>query len=235
VPTSDLTIDHLSWNVEGLKGTGSKSLYLKDVFVPEHRAHKLADTFQGKDPGWAVNNRPLFKLSWTGMFNSTMPNSAIGMTLGGLDEFVLQTRTRMGKQGSGSPVATNPFMHLRLANALTKVNSVRARHLLNWDKLFDTACQGDESSHLERLRVRFEASDAAGACFEAFADIWPHVGAAAIASGNPLQNAFRDLMAMRNHGSAGRDTAAGMYIGKVFDLPGPPPDKFDMGILAYYR
>ena len=235
VPTSDMTIVEDSWNVAGLKGTGSKSLILKDVFVPGYRAHSLEDHFFDREPGYAVNDRPLFRLSWRGMFNSVMPTSAIGMTLGGLDEFIAQTRVRMGQQGSGSPVVTNPFMHLRLANALTKIQGLRTRHLANWRGLFDMACRGETPSRLERMRVRFEASDAAGSCFETFSDIWPHAGAAAVAESNPLQNAFRDLMAMRNHGSAGREAAAGMYIGALFDLPMPPIKGYDMGILAYYK
>lgn len=236
VPKGDCSIDHDSWAVAGLKGTGSKSVTLKEVFVPEYRAHKLSDTMNGTDPGLAVNDRPLYWLSWAAMSNSVMPNSAIGMTLGGLQEFIEQTKTRMGKQGTGNPVVTNPFMHLRLANALTKVNGVRSRHLENWRNLFDTACRGEESSRLEKMRVRFEASDAAGSCMEAFVEIWQHAGASAVAESNPLQNVFRDLMAMRNHGSAARDSAAGLYIGAMFDLPGPPiPETLDQGILIYYR
>ena len=235
VPTSDMTIVQDSWKVEGLKGTGSKSLVLKDVFVPSHRVHSLEDHFFDREPGYAVNDRPLFRLSWRGMFNSIMPTSAMGMTLGGLDEFIAQTRVRMGQQGSGSPVVTNPFMHLRLAQSLTKVQSLRTRHLANWRGLFDMACRGEQPSRLERMRVRYEASDAAGSCFEAFAEIWPHAGAGAVATSNPLQNAFRDLMAMRNHGSAGREGAAGMYISALFDLPLPPIKGYDMGVLAHYK
>jgi hypothetical protein len=40
---------------------------------------------------------------------------------------------------------------------------------------------------------------------------------------------------MRNHGSAGRDAAACSYIGAVFNLPGPPSTKVDMGVISYYR
>jgi 3-hydroxy-9,10-secoandrosta-1,3,5(10)-triene-9,17-dione monooxygenase len=65
--------------------------------------------------------------------------------------------------------------------------------------------------------------------------VWPHAGAGAIASSNPLQNAFRDLLAMRNHGSAGRDAAAGMYMAALFDLPLPPLKGYDMGSVALYK
>ena len=235
VPTSDMTIDHDSWDVQGLKGTGSKSVTLKDVFVPNYRVHSLEDHYHDREPGMAVNNRPLFRMSWRGMFNAIMPNSAIGMAQGGLDELIEQTKIRCGQQGSGSPVLNNPFMQMRLAKALTQVRGVRSRQIENWRNLFDMACRNEQPSRVERMRVRYDASDAAGTCFEAFSEMWPHAGAGAIATSNPLQNAFRDLMAMRNHGSAGRDAAAGLYIGALFDVPLPPINGFDMGSVALYK
>lgn len=235
VPLSDVTIDHESWDVAGLRGTGSKAVTLREVFVPEYRVHKLADTLNDADAGLLINNRPLFRLSFSAMFNSTMSNAAIGMTMGGLQEFIEQTRVRLGRQGTGTASSANPFMQVRLAQALTKVKGVRTRHLENWRMLFDLACRGEEPTQMEKLRVRYEASDAAGTCFEAFADIWPHVGAAAIREGNPMQNVFRDLMAMRNHGSAGREAAACQYIGSMFDQPGPSQSKVDMAMVSYYK
>lgn len=37
VPQEEFTIDQSSWNVVGMRGTGSKNVVLEDVFVPEHR------------------------------------------------------------------------------------------------------------------------------------------------------------------------------------------------------
>ena len=46
VPLSEIEIDD-DWQVLGLLGTGSKSLILRDVFVPEHRVVMVADLFAG--------------------------------------------------------------------------------------------------------------------------------------------------------------------------------------------
>src|SRR5882757_3398574 len=42
------------WQVLGLAGTGSKSLVLRDVFVPEHRCVMVSDLFAGTPPGALV-------------------------------------------------------------------------------------------------------------------------------------------------------------------------------------
>ena len=233
VPIADVVVDHDSWHVEGLKGTGSKAVTLNNVFVPDYRTHYFKDTYNDRNPGWAVNNVPLYWMSFLGVFNSTPTNTVIGTALGGINTFIEQSRARLTRQGTGAPIAENPFLHLKVAEALTRIGSARDRHLQNWRTLFETACRGEEASPLERMRVRYEAAHANASCFEQFAEIWPIAGAAASASSNPLQQTFRDLMAARNHGSAGREMAASQYIKTMLGLP-PAPFK-DMGTLAYYK
>lgn len=233
VPVSDMTVDHASWNVSGLKGTGSKSVTLKDVFVPSYRIHELADTYNDVNPGWEVNNRPLYWMSFLGIFNSTATNTVIGTALCGINTFIEQSRVRLTRQGTGAPIAQNPFLHLKLADVLTRVGGARERHLNNWKALFDSACRGEQAPPLERMRVRFESANANATCFESIAELWPIAGAAASASDNVLQQVFRDLMAARNHGSAGRELAAGQYIKTMFGME--PAPFSDFGTLAYYR
>lgn len=233
VPISDVSIDHSSWDVQGLKGTGSKSVTLVDVFVPEYRAHKFADTYNGRNPGRVVNNVPLYWVSFSALFNATPTNSVIGIGLGGINTFIEQSRLRLTRQGTGSPIAQNPFLHLKVAEALTNIGTIRDRHLNNWHSLFKTACRGEEASPQERMRIRYESAHANATCFESFTNVWPIAGAAASASDNPLQQTFRDLMAARNHGSAGRELAAGLYLKTLFGLP--PAPFSDFGTLAYYK
>lgn len=233
VPVSDVSIDHASWDVQGLKGTGSKSVTLKEVFVPTYRVHELLDTYNDDNPGWAVNDRPLYWLSFMSLFNATPANTAIGTALGGIDTFVEQSRTRLTRQGTGAPAAQNPFLHLKVAEALTDVRTVKNRHLQNWVDMFDMACRGEVAPPLERMRMRYETADAIATSFEAFNSIWPIAGAAASASANPLQQTLRDLMAARNHGSAGKELAAGQYVKTLFGLP--PAPFSDFGTLAYYK
>lgn len=233
VPVEDVTIDHASWDVQGLKGTGSKSVTLENVFVPTHRVHELADVYHDENPGWAVNNRPLYWVSFMSLFNATPANTAIGTSLAGIETFVEQSRTRLTRQGTGAPAAQNPFLHLKVAESLTQVRTVKQRQLQNFTEMFDLACRGETVSPLDRMRMRFETADAIAASFEAFTTIWPIAGAAASASANPLQQTLRDLMAARNHGSAGKELAAGTYVKTMFGLPAAP--FCDFGTLAYYK
>jgi 3-hydroxy-9,10-secoandrosta-1,3,5(10)-triene-9,17-dione monooxygenase len=54
VPLAEVEITD-DWQVLGLLGTGSKSLILRDVFVPEHRSVMVSDLFAGTPPGALVH------------------------------------------------------------------------------------------------------------------------------------------------------------------------------------
>ena len=56
VPVRDVIVDHDSWNVSGLQGTGSKTVHDQPnrVFVPRHRILPLGAVFSGKVPGLEI-------------------------------------------------------------------------------------------------------------------------------------------------------------------------------------
>lgn len=233
VPIEDVAIDHSSWDVQGLKGTGSKAVTLEEVFVPEYRTHFFEDNYKDENLGWLVNNTPLYWCSFMSLFNSTPANTAVGTSLNGIKTFIEQSKKRLTSQGTGSPVAQNPFLHLKVATALSTVEAFRDRQLNSWRELFDLACKGQDATPERRMRLRFETANLIAVSFEQFAELWPVAGAAATSSANPLQQTFRDLMAARNHGSAGREMAAGAYVKEMFGLPAAPFK--DFGTLAYYK
>src|SRR6516165_3590023 len=55
VPVGDVVVDHDSWNVSVLQGTGSKTVAIADAaFVPAHRILPIGAIFSGKVPGLDV-------------------------------------------------------------------------------------------------------------------------------------------------------------------------------------
>lgn len=233
VPVSDVSIDQGSWDVQGLKGTGSKAVTLDNVFVPTYRTHHMINNYEDKNLGWDVNNRPLYWLSWMAMFNSTPVNTAIGTAVDAINVFVEQSKVRLNQMGTGAPAAKNPFLHLKLANAISRVETVKLRQLDSWRRFFDMACEGKDMPYLDRMRLRFETADAIATSYEAIADIWPIAGAASSATSNPMQQRMRDLMAARNHGTAGKELAAQQWAGAIFDLP--KPEFKDFGTLTFHK
>jgi 3-hydroxy-9,10-secoandrosta-1,3,5(10)-triene-9,17-dione monooxygenase len=79
VPFADIEIVD-DWQVLGLAGTGSRSLKLRDVFVPEHRTVMLSDLLAGTVPGAAVHSDyPLVRAPRGLMVNYSLPPVAIAL------------------------------------------------------------------------------------------------------------------------------------------------------------
>lgn len=236
VPIGDLSIDQGSWDVQGLRGTGSKAVTASKVFVPRHRIHEMADVVNDVNPGYESLRTPLYRgVSWMTVFYATAANTVIGTALEAVKVLLEQSRNRYTKMGTGARFAENPFLHLKLADALTRMNDIRARTLNNWRHIFDQACKGEPVAHLERLRVRFESADSFAACFDVLHDIWPMAGAVASQSANPMQFLFRNLMAARTHGTGGKEVAASAYSRALLGMPPPEFSVTDFATAAYWR
>lgn len=226
VPRRDFAIDHGSWQVSGLQGTGSKDVVV-DALVPEHRTHRLVDNYHGTDPGRAVNGS-FFLMPWLSMFAWAIGAPAIGSAVGALEAFVDDARTRFGVS-VGSPAALNPALHTRLAEALTIVADARARIAPTWRDFHAIARSGREIPVERRARCRYEATQAIGACLRVLLELFGVGGGGVMSRKKAFQRQLRDLMAMRNHPFGIPESRAGAYARSVL---GVPPEPFSAATMA---
>ena len=85
VPLAEIEIVD-DWQVLGLLGTGSKSLLLHDVFVPEHRSVWLSDLFAGTPPSRRVHpDYPLLRAPRGFLVPYSLPPVAIALGRRALD------------------------------------------------------------------------------------------------------------------------------------------------------
>ncbi len=85
VPLAEVEIVD-DWQVLGLLGTGSKSLVLRDVFVPEHRSVMVSDLFAGTPPGALVHpDYPVLRAPRGFLVSYSLPPVAIALGRRALD------------------------------------------------------------------------------------------------------------------------------------------------------
>src|SRR5438270_2521698 len=85
VPLAEIEIVD-DWHVLGLRGTGSKSLVLHDVFVPEHRSVMVHDLFAGTPPGRLVHpDYPVLRAPRGFLVSYSLPPVAIALGRRALD------------------------------------------------------------------------------------------------------------------------------------------------------
>jgi 3-hydroxy-9,10-secoandrosta-1,3,5(10)-triene-9,17-dione monooxygenase len=86
VPASHVTLID-DWHVSGLRATGSKSIELKDVFVPQHRVVLLKTVQDGTAPGLALHKQPFYRLPWYPVFICAFPAAGLGTAIAMLEGF----------------------------------------------------------------------------------------------------------------------------------------------------
>ena len=221
VPRRDFTIDDESWHMTGMGGTGSKDLLVAGAVVPEHRTHRIVDVFHGADPGFAVNDRPYFRLPWRLVFASTIAAPAIGAALGATEAFIAQNRDRVSAYG-GPPVAQNPALYRLLAHALTVADAARTRMHATWTAFQATLGSGGTIPYEHRVRCLYECAHAHASCVAAVHELLGVSGGNTMRADQPMQRFFRDMLAMRNHPAANLEFAASLYAQARLGLPPPP-------------
>ncbi len=221
VPRRDFTIDHESWHVTGLRGTGSKDVIVPGAFVPEHRTHRIVDVYHGTDPGFAVNDRPYYRLNWRLVFAATIAAPAIGAAAGAIDAFVAGNSGRVPAYG-GPPVAQSPALHRPLARALTEVDAARDRIRDTWTDFLARLEAGETIRYEERVQCLYQSAHAHFGCTGAIYDLMGVNGGRTMESDSALQRFFRDLLAMRNHPGANLEFSATLYALAKLGMDPPP-------------
>jgi 3-hydroxy-9,10-secoandrosta-1,3,5(10)-triene-9,17-dione monooxygenase len=205
VPLSQATVLD-DWYVMGLGGTGSKSVVLKDAFVPDHRS-SVRGGFQGRDESAPrLNDAPLYRLPQGLMYLLPGAAPAVGSAKGAYQVYVQQLLKRRPRM-DGKAASEDPFVQIRLARAKLLIETAETRMMSSIDAMMETIACGKDLDPGDFARYMWDFSRPGEECVEAVRLLFETMGASAVYSSNPLQRFYRDILTMRQHGT--QDPARG--------------------------
>ncbi|HEX7235628.1 MAG TPA: acyl-CoA dehydrogenase family protein [Gammaproteobacteria bacterium] len=198
------------WHVAGLRGTGSKSLGLTDVFVPRHRIVLLKTVQDGTAPGLTLHKQPFYRLPWYPVFICAFPAAGLGTALAMLEGFRSYLRSRVDSF-SGAAFQTMAGPAARMAEAAADLDAARLVFRRDVAAL-DRAAQEDRPLRPgESERIMYDAPFIMDACSRAAVRLFRGSGGKVLYEDNPLQRHFRDIHAMTQHVAMDLDRAAETY------------------------
>ncbi len=100
LPRSDYEIIDDSWDVVGLRGTGSKDIVVKDAFIPEYRVMNGGAVIDGTAAKEYGVTETLYRMPWSTMFPLGITSATIGICEGVLAAGVDYQRGRVGAAGT---------------------------------------------------------------------------------------------------------------------------------------
>ncbi|MBF6161962.1 hydroxylase [Nocardia cyriacigeorgica] len=197
LPRSDYTIVEDSWNVVGLKGTGSKDIIVKDAFVPSYRVMNGDHVIDGTAQKEYGVTETLYKMPWSNMFPLGITSAVIGIAEGALAAHLDYQRDRVGAQGTA--IKDDPYVLFAISEAAADINAARQELLANVDKMWELVDAGKEVSFADRAAGRRTQVRAAWRAVMAVDQIFARSGGNALRMDKPLQRFWRDAHAGLNH------------------------------------
>lgn len=201
IPISEVEVVD-DWYVLGLVGTGSRSVIVDDVFVPDHRAIDREILRSGYGPGLKHNPGPLYRIQQGLIYTSVSSAPALGAGWRFYEEF----------KGAYSKSATvsrsldgDRLMLIRLAEArgnLSVASTVPQRRL---QEGYEAAVAGRPMSDLEVIQAMYDISRNGKLMIENAANLFPTLRPNAVYSTSVMSRLYRDLLVARNHGTANLD------------------------------
>jgi alkylation response protein AidB-like acyl-CoA dehydrogenase len=197
LPRKDYQIVEDSWNVVGLKGTGSKDIVVHDAFVPSYRVMNGDQVIDGTAQKQAGVTETLYKLPWSHMFPLGITSAVIGIAEGALAAHLDYQRDRVGAQGTA--IKDDPYVLYAISEAAADINAARQELLANVDAIWDIVDSGNEVSFERRAIGRRTQVRAAWRAVMAVDQIFARSGGNALRLDKPLQRLWRDAHAGLNH------------------------------------
>ncbi|WP_424186661.1 acyl-CoA dehydrogenase family protein [Actinokineospora sp. G85] len=190
VPAADYTVDDV-WHVAGMRASGSNSVIVRDVFVPEHRvltsARLLFGDYLADHP-----DEPLYRSAVFSVLVAVLIGPQLGLGRAALDLVTAKAGrkgiayTAFGKQSD------SVAFQLQVAEAATLIDTAHLHGYRAADDIDRFAARGEYPDVRTRARIRADAAVALRSVNTAVNTLVFAHGAGSFAEVNPLQRIWRD-------------------------------------------
>jgi len=187
------------WQTMGMRGTGSCTVKVEDLFVPAYRTQSMATALPGHEfPGVKVHANPMYRVPTSALGGHALAGCIVGAAQAALDAMIEWVKSRSTSY-TGAKMRDFQTVQLRIGMAGAKVDM--ARLVLRGDCLeADAAVKAGTPVDVE-TKLRFKRNAAAAVRFsvEAVDLLHEMAGANGIYDQAPLQRIFRDVRSASAH------------------------------------
>ncbi len=179
-----------SWDVAGLRGTGSFDWTVADVFLPERRTTPhLGMPLDNQWSRWPGVTYDLPSPCWVGPHHSAV---ITGIARAGIDALIELAggKTPRGRTGL---LCDNPQVQDAIGRADAILNAGRAYRTAMITELWNTVATGRETTLEQRARCRLASVYAADSARQAMDLVYRHGGSTSFRRDSRLAECWRDL------------------------------------------
>ena len=180
-----------SWDVAGLRGTGSFDWTVKDVFLPERRTMpQVGIPLENQWARWPGITYALPVQCWVGPHHSAV---ITGIARAGIDALIDLAGGKTPRGRTGALLCENPQVQDAVGRADAILNAGRAYRTAMITELWNTVASGNETTLEQRARCRLASTYAADSAREAMDLMYRHGGSTSFKRESRLAECWRDL------------------------------------------
>jgi indole-3-acetate monooxygenase len=180
-----------SWDVAGLRGTGSFDWTVKDIFLPERRTMpQIGIPLENQWERWPGMTYALPVQCWVGPHHSAV---ITGIARAAIDALI---ELAGGKQPRGRPaglLCDSPQVQDAIGRADAILNAGRAYRTAQITELWNTVAAGRETTLEQRARCRLASTYAADSARQAMDLVYRYGGSTSFKRESRLAECWRDL------------------------------------------
>lgn len=205
------------WDVIGLRGTGSDTYSVKDLFVEQRFSVARDQQLAADETGDADTERretgTLYRFSTMNLYAAGFAGVALGTARAALDAFIALA-TRKTPSGTRLSLRDNNVIQARIAQSEAKLGSAMAwfEDILR-QAWVETAASG-RIGFDHRIRIRLASTYAIHQSRDVVQAAYAEAGATAIFQSNPFERRLRDIntVSQQVHGSSSHYQTVGQYF-----------------------
>ena len=198
LPMSDVTILD-DWDTVGLRGSGSSTVSVENVFIPNERLVEMKGTLEGKYHG-AFNDRPLYRSAFMPLTAIVLTFPVLGLGMHMMEEVLAKMPTRNIPYSAYSKSGEAAVTHLQMGEAFAKLEAARLMVAKCCSDIEEWAEKGESMPYLDRARARLYSGAADKTTWEAV-DILASTGGGSFARrANVLNRIWEDVRVAIMHG-----------------------------------
>ena len=182
-----------NWHVIGLRGTGSDSYALDDLFVPQKYTCSRDNEAERREPGL------LYRFTSGMIYAMGFSNVSLGIACGALEAFVELARDKIPR-GAPKTLRENNVIQSETAQSEAKLRSARAFIHTTLREMWEEAEAKGDFGLDKYWQLRLASTWAIHQARDVVAAIYHAAGATAIFNDNPFERRLRDIHAGTQQG-----------------------------------
>ena len=187
------------WHTMGMRGTGSSTVTVEELFVPEHRVQSMATALPDHSfAGVEANPNPMYRIPTSALGGHGLGACIVGAAQGALDAMIDWVKVR-STNTSGARMRDFQTVQLRTGIAGAKIDAARLMLRADCIEAEEILNAGETVPLDSKLRYKRNGAAAVRLAVEAVDILHEMAGANGIYDHAPMQRMFRDVRSASAH------------------------------------